>query len=149
MPMLIKILQMTNGSVMELGGGAFSTPLLHWLCAEKERELVTYENNLDYEKFLKTFVSKNHSIRFIKDWKDIDMQTHWSVVFIDHSPAIRRSIDAIRLKDKADYIILHDSNQDHGYGYENVWEHFKYRYDWKFATPNVTVVSNFRDLTHL
>ena len=44
MPVIIKFIQATEGRVLELGAGLFSTPLLHWLCAEKGRKLYTYED---------------------------------------------------------------------------------------------------------
>lgn len=145
MPMVIKAVQMTDGSVMELGAGLFSTPLLHWLCAESRRKLVSYEDVEEYYKFSKTFQSKNHSIRLVTNWGDIKVQGHWSVILIDHITK-RRAIDAIRWKDNADYIILHDSEGD-VYNYDGVYPYFKYVYHWKFLKPWTTVVSNFKDLT--
>lgn len=142
MPLLIKIVQMSKGPILELGSGIFSTPLLHWLCAEDERKLFTYENNLEYFPFAKRFQSRNHRIRFTKNYKDINTEVHWGVVFIDHSPEYQRGDDAIKLKNSTDYIILHDTQELNHYGYEDVWEHFKYRYDWKFCIPWTSVVSN-------
>jgi len=151
MPMLIKCVQMSDGPVLEIGSGLFSTPLLHWLCYEKGRKLITYENNLDYFSFAKSFQSRNHRIRFIKDWDEIDTEAkmHWSVVLIDHTPEERRKIDAIRLKEKADYIIIHDTDCESKYGFDEVWPHFKYRYDWRGCRPWTTVVSNFKDVSKI
>lgn len=153
MPMLIKTVQMTDGPVMELGSGLFSTPLLHWLCQEDQRKVVSYENDPEFYKFSGKFRSKNHKVILIQDWKDIDVKTHWSVVLIDHSPKrpLRRGMDIIRLKNNADYIIIHDTGPEiqTKYGYEEVWPHFKYRHDWKKCSQWTTVVSNFKDLSHL
>jgi len=145
-PVLIKAIQTSDGPVMELGSGLFSTPLMHWLCAEKRRKLVTYESVPEYYEFAKQFRSRNHHIRLIDSWDKIDTQTHWSVVLIDHIKE-RRAIDAIRLKDTVDYIILHDSGGEKVYGYDKVYPHFKHIYHWKFCTPWTTVVSNFKDLS--
>ncbi|MCX6702774.1 MAG: hypothetical protein NTW60_02815 [Candidatus Wolfebacteria bacterium] len=153
MPMLIKIIQMTDGPVMELGSGLFSTPLLHWLCSKKKRELVTYENNPEYYQLARKFRSRNHKIRFVKTFDEVDFSRHWNVVLIDHSPKrpLRRGDDVIKLKDSADYIILHDSEleEEKHYGYDKVWEHFKYRHNWDKCLPHVTVLSNFKNLSHL
>jgi len=148
MPMLIKLVQMTNGPVLELGAGLFSTPLLHWLCRERKVKLVTYEDNPEYYKFAVDFRSRGHSVRLIKDWNEIDTKTHWGVVLIDHGllPE-QRAIDTIKLKDKADYLVLHDSQYESLYS--EVWKHFKYRYDWKDCKPWTTVVSNLKDLSDL
>lgn len=148
MPMLIKVVQMSEGPILEIGSGLFSTPLLHWLCHEKGRKLITYENNQDYFKFAKGFQSRNHRIRFIKDWNEIDARTHWGVVLIDHEPVEQRHLDILRLKDKADYIVIHDTEKEDSWEFKNIWSHFKYRYTWKGCVPWTTVVSNFKDLSN-
>ena len=140
MPVLIRTVQMTNGPVLELGAGIFSTPLLHWLCEEKDRELATYESVEKYYRIAKQFKSKTHTVELVDDWDKINVDKHWSVAFIDH-PTDRRAKDALRLKDIADYVILHDT-QDSAYGYDKVWPHFKYIYHWKFHKPWTSVVSN-------
>ena len=149
-PMLIKTVQMTDGPVLELGAGLFSTPLLHWLCLG--RDLFTYETNPDYYNFAKKFRTNNHRTRLVDDWDKIDIDnTHWSVVFVDHGPVGRRVIDLIRLKDKADYIVIHDTEpgREHRHEYNKAWPLFKYRYDWTKCIAHTTVVSNFKDLSNL
>jgi hypothetical protein len=141
MPMLIKAVQASRGAVVELGAGPFSTPLLHWLCLG--RRLFTYENKEYYFDFAKRFQSKTHSIRLIDDWDKLKLDRHYGVIFIDHDG--HRGEDAVRFKDKADYIVLHDSNEDR-YGYKLLEGNFKYRLDWKGAWPWTTVVSNFKNL---
>lgn len=147
MPTLIKVMQMTHGPVMELGAGLFSTPLLHWLCYENNRKLVTYEEKERYAKFAKSFNSENHLVFHVADYDEIDTETHWSVVLVDHSDT-RRAKDILRLKDKANYIIIHDTHS-RAYGYNKIWKHFKYIYHWKFAKPWTSVVSNFNSLENL
>ena len=148
MPMLIKTVQMSKGPILELGAGIFSTPLLHWLCSEDSRRLDTYESHPDYYDFAKRFQSKYHRIHLTKDWQDIDLKKHYSVVLIDHWPEKQRGIDVIKLKNNADYIVLHDSELEKKYGYDKVWKHFKYIYHWKFCTPHTTILSNFKDVSN-
>lgn len=136
-PMLIKAVQMTNSAVLELGAGLYSTPLLHWLCAESGRKLVTYEDNPKYFEWLKEYQSETHSIIDNLNFPE----SRWSVVFIDNGIDEREKC-AIRFKDSADLIVLHDTESDQ-YGYQNVFPHFKFRYDWKFCKPWTTIVSNF------
>lgn len=140
MPLLIKAIQISEGPVLELGAGIFSTPLLHWLCAEKRRTLVTYEDNNDFFEFARQFRSRNHRILSVDDWDKIDIEKNWGVVLVDHVKE-RRAVDTLILKDCADYIILHDTNVPK-YKYEEIWPHFKYVYHWKFCTPWTSVVSN-------
>lgn len=144
--MLIKSLLYTKGTVMELGGGPFSTPLLHWLCKAQNRSLITYENDWEFYKYLYRFKSRQHSVRFIKDWDAVSRRQHFGVVFLDHAPANRRAVDAINLKDKADIIVIHDS-QATDCELDGVWQHFKYRHDWGPCKPFTTVVSNTIDVS--
>ncbi len=137
-PVLIKTLQTTEGAVLELGSGPFSTPLLHWLCAESGRRLETYEDEKEYFDFANQFRSRNHKIFFVEDWDKIDISKRWSVVFIDHKTE-RRSIDALRVN--AQYIMLHDSETDY-YGYSKIYPKFKYVTQYTFANPWTAILSN-------
>lgn len=152
-PMLIKTVQMSEGTIVELGSGIFSTPLLHWLCSENKRKLITYENYSHYYEFAEKFKTANHDVRFIKDWDQIELNGHYGVVLIDHSPKRPRTrgMDVIKFEDCADYIVIHDTGPkiEAKYGYDEVWPHFKYRYDWKECPHWTTVVSNFKDLSNL
>ncbi len=144
-PFLIEYVQKTTGPVLELGSGVFSTPLLHWLC--RNRDLYTYENNPEYYHFARKFRSKFHRIRPIDKWEDLKPDKHYSIVFIDFSAkgSIKRGEMAIRFKDHADFIILHDTEppREKEYGYDKVWKHFRYRRDWKECSTWTSVLSTF------
>lgn len=149
MPMLVRALEMTEGTVVEIGGGVFSTPLLHWLCKMQNRRLITYENEPQFYAFSKEFQSEKHSVRLIKDWDEMDFKSPRGVVFIDHHPEQRRGLDAIRFKNSAQIIVMHDSERPEKYNYDGVWKHFKYVHHWKDCKPWTSVVSNFKDLSTL
>jgi len=139
---LVKMLEFTKkGTVLEIGGGPFSTPLLHWLCREQKRRVYTYDNIPKYYEYELMFRSKYHNIRFVEDWDKFKTgDRHFSMAFIDHLGD--RAKMAVLLKDKVDYIILHDTEEDRIYGYDKIWHNWKYRYDWKLAIPWTTVLSN-------
>ena len=179
LPMLIKTLNLSDGPVLEMGMGPFSTPVLHWLCLDRKRFLVSYENNPEYFESNKSFKAALHQIDFVEDWGKINIDkikiieksasvgfsttavlgintkelddTHWGVAFIDHSPNERRMIDIEKLANCADYIVIHDSeeSQEHKYHYEEIYPFFKYRYNYKRQKPYTTVLSNFKDLSIL
>ena len=77
----MKILQMTQGPVLELGCGLYSTTYLHWICFPTKRPLVTYENNPEYFEFLKEHETDFHKVHCIAHWDDIDISQPWSVAF--------------------------------------------------------------------
>ena len=141
MPMLIRAVQATRGPVLELGAGVFSTPLLHWLCATDRRRLETYEDDKGIFEFANKFRSGNHKVHLVEDWDRIEIDKHWDVVLVDHG-GDRRGVDALRLKDNAHYIVLHDSETDI-YGYSGVYPHFRYIHHWKACRPWTTVLSNY------
>lgn len=148
-PLLIKLALKTDGGILECGTGLFSTPLLHWLASERQRLLISYDDHSDFYELNRKFQNRYHRIRLTKDWKDVQsIGGHWSVALIDQSTK-NRAPTAIALKDKVDFVILHDSNSPHHYRYETVWPHFKYRYDYTKQDPNTSVVSNFNDLEWL
>lgn len=152
-PVLIRLVQATEGPILELGSGMFSTPLLHWLCFEKERKLFTWERHLHYLEFAKKFQTNWHAVDHVPHAQDVVLYTHLSILFIDHSPKKPRTRgdDALFFKDKADFIVLHDAGVDGKtkYGYDQLYPHFKYRYDWTGCMPHTTVLSNVRDPAEL
>jgi hypothetical protein len=50
--LLIRVLRVSEGDVVELGTGTTSTPLLHWLCKDMDRRLISYENDIDFYNLL-------------------------------------------------------------------------------------------------
>ena len=143
MATLIRVLQKSKGLVIECGGGVFSTPLLHWLCKAMGRSLITYEQDETYYAFERTFQSRQHIIRFVKNWDDIKIPKHVGMVFIDHHPPERRMVETKRFKDVADFIVVHDTEREsRKYNIPEVLDAFKYRYDWKDCRPWVSVFSN-------
>lgn len=147
MGILVKVLFTSDGDVVELGAGPNSTPLLHWVCKDMNRRLISYENNPEYYDYARQFRSGLHRIVFVKNWDEVDAATRSGVVFIDHAPSPRRAVDAVRFKDSADYIVMHDTEAEKYY--REAWPHFKYIYTWKESRPWVSVVSNFKDLSRL
>ena len=141
-PLLLRAVMASTGPVLELGAGLSSTPLLHWLCKMLDRELWTYETDQDYWKMANEFRSRSHHIRRVDNWDQADILMNWGVSLVDHAPAKRRIVDIKRLNGRCDYIVIHDTEKECVYGYDQIWPLFKYRFDWKECVPYTTVVSN-------
>lgn len=147
MSTLLAALQATDGKVIEFGGGPSSTPLLHWVCKAARRKLLTYESHPKYYEYEHTFTSPLHKIQLVENWNETIVEPA-GVVFIDHHPSGRRHIDAIRFKDSADLVVIHDTERDDdNYRNREIWPHFKYRFDFKECRPWTTIVSNKIDLS--
>jgi len=150
MTTLIKVLQKSEGPVLELGGGPFSTPLLHWMCKIQGRKLVTYESDPQYFRLCKGFQSHLHRVRFVEEdnWGSVPLEK-WGVIFIDHHPDKRRVIDLIKFKDHADYLIMHDTEKEEKYELHKAFPLFKYMHIWQESKPWTSVFSNTKDLNFL
>jgi predicted O-methyltransferase YrrM len=152
-PLLMAFVQTTDGPILEVGTGVFSTPLLHWMCFAKKRKLISVERHKHYLEFAAKFKTDWHDVLCVKDLKEDTFKEHFSVVFIDHSPKKPRTRgdDALLFKDKADYVIIHDAGENghKKYGYDQLYSQFKYRYDWNGCWPSTTVLSNTKDLSWL
>ena len=145
-PILIKVMQMSSGPVLELGMGQGSTPLLHNLCLASGRELVSYENDKAYYDMHAHFHKPHHKLHFVEDWDKIDISQVWSVAFIDHNPAGRRRIEAKRLINNCQFVVLHDTQPEDNKFYrfiEDCFNKYKYRYDYTKIKPWTSVLSNF------
>lgn len=145
--MLIKALLNSTGPVVEVGGGLYSTPLLHWLCKLQGRKLTTYESHDLFYEFCKQFVSRGHTVKFIENWDEMDFKTHYGVVLIDHHPSERRVVDILNFKDSADFIVVHDTERREQYLLDKTNGQFKYEFVWKECVPWTTVYSNFKDIS--
>lgn len=67
-----------------------------------------------------------HDLQTVSDWDlcpAIDWK--WGLVFVDHAPAERRIIELTRIRDRADFIVVHDT-EDPRYGYEQVFPLFEH-----------------------
>ena len=149
---LLKIFEISQGPVLEMGIGVFSTPLLHALCKRDNRLLVSYDNDAAYINAHRGFITDGHQLTLVKDWDKIDIQsTKWGMAFMDHGPGDRRVEDTKKLANIAQFVVVHDTElrQEKYYHSTEIDSIFKYRFDYKELEPNTSVFSNFVDITNL
>jgi len=150
LPVLIKLVEITDGNILELGSGIFSTPYLHWACLPTKRQLTSYDHSPQYSDYLKQYEDPEfHEVIHVDDYDDAMIEKHWDIAFFDHAPEARRKVDIARLANLAKYLVIHDSDPktDGHYRYSEIYPLFKYRYDYTAVSPNTTILSNFVDLT--
>jgi hypothetical protein len=148
LPVLMKVMDITNGPVLELGIGFYSTPVMHWKCYSAKRKMVSYESSEGWVKYFRHYCSDIHEINHIDDWTKLDVAGMWDVVFIDQDPAEARGLTAKMVAQNAKYVVLHDSDpkRDVYYKYSEVYPLYKYRFDFTEVRPHTTLLSNFVDL---
>ena len=152
LPVLMKLASMTNGPILELGSGMYSTTYLHWLCFANKRRLVTYEDNLNWFDFTKQFASDYHLVRFVDDWDKIDIEEPWSIAFVDHDPITdRKRVEELKRLTHSEYVVAHDSENgsNRKYGYFDAYKMYKYRFKFNDAGfPYTSIFSNKHDVTN-
>jgi hypothetical protein len=146
--MLLVAMERTQGGVLELGAGVFSTPVLHWLCEKQKRNLLTIENDRKWFNFTRQYLrTKYHKFIYVKSWDDAapHINKEWDVVLVDHSPSGRRVHEIKLLANLAKYIVVHDSEpwKEKAYHYSQIYPLFKYRFDFDLADHATVVLSNF------
>jgi len=131
-PLLYWALEKTKNSkkpIIEFGCGEGSTPFLQYYCKKNSRKLISYDENSEW-------ASRYNAIH-IANWDSI-IHEEYSVALIDHSPAGRRHIDALLIKDKSDYIVIHDSEVEGNqtYMFDKIWGSFQYKKDIRYNHHN-------------
>jgi 16S rRNA A1518/A1519 N6-dimethyltransferase RsmA/KsgA/DIM1 with predicted DNA glycosylase/AP lyase activity len=111
-PVLLRTLKESIGAVLELGCGEGSTELIHRYCAKHGREVVTVEHDASWmSRYISRFATDWHTFIHTTDWYNITDELSsrkWGLVFIDQTSWNERAYSFKRLRDCADYIVLHD-----------------------------------------
>lgn len=148
LPVLMKLARITNGPILELGCGMYSTSYLHYECYRSKRRLVTYEHNPDYFDFLRKCENDYHKCYCINNWDSVDLSEPWDIAFVDHAPAERREHE-IRKLTHAHYVVAHDTENSEmiKYGYHKIGGLFKWRWKFDEFKPYTTIYSNKHDVS--
>jgi hypothetical protein len=145
-PLLLACLQRTSGPVLELGCGWFSTPLLSAFATDRLVRTVETDRqwHAEISKIctLQPCTRHRHQIVFVPDYDEAPLEDQqWAIVLLDHEPPSRRGVDALRLRNRCQLMIGHDS-QHPDYGYAPVFDTFRYRFTHSSLFPWTTVVSD-------
>jgi hypothetical protein len=116
-PVLYEMLLKTKGPILELGCGEGSTELIDIISKKQNRKVVTVESDSEWmSKYKLKYENKNHNFILTSDhsvvsWNnttDTFVDTKWGLIFIDQGFWEARSYSFNKLKNSADYLILHD-----------------------------------------
>lgn len=137
-PLLLLSLYLTIGPVYEFGSGEGSTPYLRSFCTKAGRRFYSFDNSEIWcEK------TKSH---YVESWDLDGLYVPCGVCFIDHAPGEHRHVAVERLADKADIIVIHDTEEggQGNYMFDKIWYLFKYRlnYNRLVGGAGATAVSN-------
>jgi hypothetical protein len=157
LPLLWLALENTSGDVIELGMGDGSTSKLHEYCQLKQRNLFSYETDVEYYRKFEDLIVNNenfavHEIECVYNNWQVMIERHRGpvgVLFSDEAPGEMRKYNISMFCNTAQVIVVHDSEQtnDHGYKLSLVAPLFKYRKDFDYPGASATAFSNFIDVS--
>jgi len=145
LPLLAACVARTDGPVLELGCGLYSTLVLHALCLN--RPLLSLESDPEWHSRFSYLDAGTHRVMLAGDLGELP-DYPWSVVLIDQQPAAARAPAISRLRQHAELIVVHDT-EHRLYAYEPVLSTFKHRVEWRRYAPWTSVVSDTVDLEWL
>jgi len=146
LPYLLEAVRRTTGPVLELGAGDGSTPVLHELCSMSGRLVVTVDCSMEWLVRYASLMNEQHRFEHKLDPSETEWLTKdWAVVFVDHSPGETRRAAIARARERAEYIVVHDT-EELGYEIEELLSSFKHRKDFRYARPWTSVVSDRREV---
>ena len=148
-PMLASVIATARpGSVLEIGVGRCSSPLLIEMCKAMGRELVGLDSE---EAWLKEIGDLPYpELIHMPDWSKmgdwLDERGHyWSVIFIDHGPGTARLPVLKACRGHGEFIVVHDTfNPGYLVGLDDELDKFKFRSDYTLMPSCTSVVSDVR-----
>lgn len=160
LPALILAVQLTDGPVLELGTGVFSTFVLHDMLLPTERFLLSVDDSADWVDDLRHMEGERHAFQHVSHLEKglFDVIGHeWDVVLIDYSTYKGRLLCLKELLPFSKIVILHDygdTNSDamweqHNVSFEDVSqtvESARYKAFFNAQAPFTVVLSNFVDV---
>ena len=137
-------------SILEVGSGFYSTPLLHAFCAGSKAEHVILESDETWRNSISSLFDGVIQLFDAESLPDEVVQRQWGLAFIDGPVEASRAQHAIRLKDTADVIVLHDSNPnwDVAYGYSAIIPLWKHAHHFTETYPHTLVLTDSDDTWH-
>ena len=148
LPVLMQAIYKTKGTVLELGVGPYSTPILHRLCALEGRHVLSVDNSPEFYGWAKRYESRLHRVVLVEDWDKAKIEYAWDVALVDHSPSERRVVEIHRLAKRVKYLVLHDANGRYEafYHYSKIYALFKYMITFDDVEPSTVLLSNLVSL---
>ncbi len=144
---LIEAVKQTKGPVLCFGANELVTPVLHKLCEEQDRLLVTVEGDTSVLEKFEHLIVPHHFIDVDPDpsrskWLERD---DWGVIFIDHAQGSTRRVTIETARTRAELVVVHDS-ENLEYGLALPLDSFKHKTDFHNSRPWTTVASMVREV---
>lgn len=146
LPVLLYLLNKTDGPILELGAGEFSTRQIH---LHAKSHITTVETNIHWMIRYADLASDNHKFLLLGEPEcymfHANDKEHYGLVFIDSINWELREHAIKNYSKQADYIIIHDAD----FGKKIMSFDFKYKSEYKqdgLDSPTVMIASNFYEV---
>lgn len=118
-PVLFEMIRRTQGGILELGAGDYSTRQIHEVA--KGRKILTTDNDPVWLNRYSDIATDTHKFlllnsKAIKQFY-IDDTENWSVVFVDNDTWLNRVPAIMKYRNTAEYVIVHDAQRGVNEGY--------------------------------
>jgi len=152
---LAAMIAKTVGPIVEFGSGHYSTPMLHYMSCAMNRVALSIEVSPDWCKYFEDQFGHGSHKFFCTENKLVSRafpesqyhNTKWDVALIDHGPELDRPRCVEMMRNKAKFIVVHDSEPlAVAYNWGNIFSTFKYRFYWDFYGNGTMVVSDVEDI---
>ena len=132
-PLIIAAL-LSDGDLLELGMGLYSTPVIHKLSVDKEKMATSIDTNAQWaSKFQFYNETSTHQLLVMPFEEMINYGSYknWGVVLVDHGFANKRYINVVKFANNSQIVLAHDAEDPAEMFYK--YKHFKVREHFKFS----------------
>jgi hypothetical protein len=145
---LLAAIEATRSSVLELGAGWCSTPLLHVVTAPA-RFLLTLDSDADWIARFSELKNDRHMLRPVTSWFNVKAYDEaWDVALVDQAPNEARWHAVESLRKTTKIIVLHDVDEQWGRPKLDAWA-FRYEYVSRLISPHTALLSDSIDIRGL
>jgi len=146
----------TSGSkVLELGCGEGSSPFLKYVQEQLDLDVYSFETDAGWFNNIKNkYGSEKYKFSHIENWDEFGCHLFndsdfFDLVFIDQSPWEARIEAALKLKDRSNYVVIHDYDyyiRKLNHLHKQIEENFKFIKYYDNIHPETILLSNFKDV---
>ena len=134
--------------ILELGAGEYSTPMLHEIAGACDGKVLTLDMDAEWLERYADLMRDFHELRVVADWAaEAAIDQPWDLAFVDHGPTERRRFDLERLVDCGGIVVVHDTEPNTAYGFDQVLPRFRYQRTCKRWQTWATICSNTIDVS--
>jgi hypothetical protein len=134
-----------KSSILELGCGYYSTPLLSAIAKQQERKFQLITSNPEWSKQFQNDPDQLKLIDF-SAWPEVQFLGEWGMVLVDHEErVIDRYSQLFKLNEKAKVVVLHDANriEEQGISWGLIHALYQHIYFYDRYYPKTAIMSNY------